>query len=277
MCQRPSKIDLHVHSTASDGVLTPSEVICLALERGLDVIALTDHDTLGGVAEAQQAADGTELEVIAGVEISSEGEWGDLHILGYYVDPESSPLQEMMQAMQDARLGRARKMVERLGELGMPLEWEEVRVLAGGESVGRPHVARALINRGYVVTLQDVFDRFLAHGGPAYIPRLKLTPAEVIQAIIEAGGVAALAHPGHYWTALELLPEFVGYGLRGLEVYYPNHSPDEIKALLRLCQEHGLIATGGTDFHGPGFEEGASLGSVYVPPECVERLREAAG
>lgn len=275
MSQRLSKVDLHIHSTTSDGVLTPSEVVCLALEREMNVIALTDHDTLGGVAEAQQAAASTRLEVIAGVEVSSEGEWGDLHILGYYVDPENGPLQDMMQAMQNARLGRARKMVQRLGKLGMPLEWEEVQALAGGESVGRPHVARALLNRGYVVTLQDAFDRFLANGGPAYVPRLKLTPSQVIQAIVEAGGVAALAHPGHYWTALELLSEFVGYGMRGLEVYYPNHSPAEIEVLLRLCREHGLIATGGSDFHGPGFEEGAPLGSVYVPPECVAQLREA--
>ncbi|MBU0704903.1 MAG: hypothetical protein KKC18_13670, partial [Chloroflexi bacterium] len=113
----------------------------------------------------------------------------------------------------------------------------------------------------------------LANGGPAYVPRLKLTPAEVIQTIVEAGGVPVLAHPGHYWAILERLPEFIGYGLRGLETYYPNHSPTEVKTLLGLCREHGLIATGGTDFHGPGFEEGAPLGSVYVPPECVEQLR----
>lgn len=275
MRQRPSKVDLHVHSTASDGVLTPSEVVGLAAERGLGAIALTDHDTLGGVTEAQQAAAGSGLEVIAGVEVSSEGEWGDLHILGYYVNPASDPLREMTQAMRDARMGRARKMVELLGELGMPLEWEEVRALAGGESVGRPHVARALLSRGYVATLQDAFDRFLANGGPAYVPRLKLTPVDVIQTIVEAGGVPVLAHPGHYWAILERLPEFVGYGLRGLEVYYPDHSPGEIKTLLGLCREHGLIATGGTDFHGPGLEEGAPLGSIYVPPECVEQLRRS--
>lgn len=273
MCQRPSKVDLHVHSTASDGMLTPSEVVGLAAERGLDTIALTDHDTLSGVAEAQRAAAGSGLEVIAGVEISSEGEWGDLHILGYYVNPESDPLQEMTRAMRDARVGRARKMVELLGEMGMPLEWEEVQELAGGESVGRPHVARALLNRGYVATLQDAFDRFLANGGPAHVPRLKLTPAEVIQTVVEAGGVPVLAHPGHYWAILERLTEFIGYGLRGLETYYPNHSPTEVETLLGLCREHRLIATGGTDFHGPGFEEGAPLGSVYVPPECVEQLR----
>ncbi len=276
MRRQLNKIDLHLHSTASDGVNTPSEVVHLALERGLDVIALTDHDTLGGVAEAQRAADGTGLEVIAGIEVSSEGEWGNLHILGYYVDLENGPLQKMMQAMRDSRLGRARKMVRRLGGMGMPLEWEDVRALASGGSVGRPHVARALVNRGHVATIQEAFDRFLADDGPAYVPRLKLTPAEVIQAIIGAGGVASLAHPGHYWTALELLPEFVGYGLCGLEVYYPDHSPDEIEALLTLCREHGLLATGGSDFHGPGFGEGAPLGSVYVPLECVQQLREAS-
>jgi len=225
----------------------------MALERGLAVIALTDHDTLGGVAEAQQAAVGTGLEVITGVEVNSEGDWGDLHFLGYYVDPENGPLRERLQAMRDVRVGRARKMIERLSEMGMALEWEEVRALAGGDSVGRPHVARALLNRGYVKTTQEAFDRFIGNDGPAYVPRLRLAPPEVIQTIIGAGGV------------------------RGVEVYYPHHSPEEIEMLLGLCREYGLLATGGSDFHGPGIKEGASLGSVYVPPECVERLREAAG
>ncbi len=250
----------------------------MALERGLAVIALTDHDTLGGVAEAQQAAVGTGLEVITGVEVNSEGDWGDLHFLGYYVDPENGPLRERLQAMRDVRVGRARKMIERLSEMGMALEWEEVRALAGGDSVGRPHVARALLNRGYVKTTQEAFDRFIGNDGPAYVPRLRLAPPEVIQTIIGAGGVPVIAHPAHSGAAaVEHIPEFVGYGLRGVEVYYPHHSPEEIEMLLGLCREYGLLATGGSDFHGPGIKEGASLGSVYVPPECVERLREAAG
>lgn len=250
----------------------------MALERGLAVIALTDHDTLGGVAEAQQAAVGTGLEVIAGVEVNSEGDWGDLHFLGYYVDPENGPLRERLQAMQNARVGRAHQMVERLREMGMPLEWEEVRALTGGDSVGRPHLARALLNRGYVATTQEAFDRFIGNDGPAYFPRLRLTPLEVIQAIIEAGGLPVLAHPAYCGAAaVERIPEFVGYGLRGVEVYYPHHAPEEIEMLLGLCREYGLLVTGGSDFHGPGAEEGAPLGSVYVPLECVERLREAAG
>jgi predicted metal-dependent phosphoesterase TrpH len=274
MHQCPNRVDLHVHSTTSDGVFTPSEVVLLALERGLAVIALTDHDTLGGVAEAQQAALGTGLEVIAGVEVNSEGEWGDLHFLGYYVDPENGPLR----AIQDVRVERARKMVERLGEMGMALEWEAVRALAGGRSVGRPHVARALFNRGYVETLQEAFGRFIGRDGPAYVPRLRLTPSEAIQMIAVAGGVPVIAHPAHSGpAAVARIPEFVGYGLRGVEVYYPHHSPEEIEMLLELCREYGLLVTGGSDFHGSGVEGGMSLGEVYVPLECAERLQEAAG
>jgi predicted metal-dependent phosphoesterase TrpH len=168
-------------------------------------------------------------------------------------------------------------MIERLHEMGMPLVWEDVQALAGGESVGRPHVARALLNQGYVATVQEAFDRLIDPGRPAHVSRLRLSPAETIQAIVEAGGVPVLAHPAHSGLAVvERIPEFVGYGLRGLEVYYPRHSPDDVEMLLRLCREHGLTATGGTDFHGPDSEEGALLGSVYVPPESVDRLRAAA-
>jgi predicted metal-dependent phosphoesterase TrpH len=271
-----NRLDLHIHSTASDGTLTPSEVVRLALARGLAVIALTDHDTMSGVAEAQAAAAGTRLQVIAGVEINAKGHGASLHVLGYCVDPENPSLAEKLQAMRDARLERAREMVERLREMGMPLVWEEVQALAGGESVGRPHVARALVERGYVATVREAFERVIGHGGPAHVPRLRLSPAETIRAIADAGGVPVLAHPAHSGSAVVArVPEFVGHGLRGLEVYYPHHSPDQVKTLLRLCREHALIATGGTDFHGSDSEEGAPLGSVHVPLTCVERLRAA--
>jgi len=277
MHQCPSRVDLHIHSTASDGVFTPSEVVRLALGRGLAVIALTDHDTLGGVAEARQAAIDTRLEVITGVEVNSEGGWGDLHFLGYYVDPENGLLRERLQVMQDARVERAHKMIERLREMGMALEWAEVRALAGGDSVGRPHMARALLDRGYVKTVPEAFDRFIGNDGPAYVPRLRLTPPEVIQVIVEAGGVPVIAHPAYSGAAaVGRIPEFVGYGLRGVEVYYPHHTPEEVEMLLGLCREYGLLATGGSDFHGSGVREGVPLGSVYVPLECAERLREAA-
>ena len=157
----------------------------------------------------------------------------------------------------------------------MVLEWEEIRALASGDSIGRPHVAQALLNRRYVQTLQEAFDRFIGLDSPAYVPRLRLTPPEVMQTITEAGGVPVIAHPAHSGAAtVRRIPEFVGYGLRGVEVYYPHHSSEDVEMLLGLCREHGLLATGGSDFHGLGIEGGASLGSVYVPPECVERLRE---
>lgn len=278
MDQRQNRVDLHIHSTTSDGVFTPSEVVLLALERGLKVIALTDHDTLGGVAEARQASLGTGLEVIAGLEVNSEGGWGDLHFLGYYVDPENGPLRERLRAIQDVRVERAHGMVERLRDLGVAMEWEAVRALAGGHSVGRPHVAQALLDRGYVRTLQEAFDRFVGTDGPAYVPRLRLTPPQVIQMIAEAGGVPVIAHPAHSGpAAVQRIPEFVEYGLRGVEVFYPHHSPQEVEMLLELCRACGLLATGGSDFHGSGVEGGTALGGVYVPLECVEQLREVAG
>jgi predicted metal-dependent phosphoesterase TrpH len=168
-------------------------------------------------------------------------------------------------------------MLDRLREMGMPLSWEEVRALAGGESVGRPHVARALLNRGYVATMQEAFDRFIGRGGPAHVSRLRLTPAEAIRVIVGAGGVPMLAHPAHSGpSVVERIPDFVNDGLRGLEVYYPRHSPDDVERLLKLCREYDLLATGGTDFHGPDSDEGAPLGSVYVPEACADQLREAA-
>ncbi len=272
----PNSIDLHIHSTASDGVLTPSEVVRLALERGLSVIALTDHDTTEGVAEALAAAAGTSLEVIPGVEVNSEGDWGDLHFLGLYVDPANPFLNERLRAIREARLGRAQRMVERLAEIGLPLQWEEVQALAGGESVGRPHIARALLNRGYISSIAEAFERYIGREGPAYVPRLRLTPPEVIEAIHRAGGIAVLAHPAAS-GAVDQIPQFVEYGLEGLEVYYPDHSPRDVALLLDLCRQYDLLATGGSDFHSPGYEEGAMLGSVYVPWECVEALRKKAG
>ena len=277
MHQSQNLVDLHIHSTASDGVLSPSEVVCVAQERGLRVIALTDHDTLGGVAEAQSAADVTGLDVITGVEVNSAGDGAALHILGFYVDPHNPFLQERLQTMRDSRLGRARRMVERLGEMEMTVDWDRIQTLAGGETVGRPHVARAMLERGYVASVPEAFERFIGPNRPAYIPRLRLTPRETIEMILQAGGVPVLAHPAHSGPeVVARVREFVTYGLCGLEVYYPRHSPEDVAMLEKMCQEYGLIATGGTDFHGPDSEEGVPLGSIHVPMECVEKLRRAA-
>jgi predicted metal-dependent phosphoesterase TrpH len=258
-------------------VLTPSEVVRLALERGLVALALTDHDTLGGVAEAQQAAAGTPLEVIAGVEVSCEGEWGDIHMLGFYVERTDGLLAERLEAMRIGRRKRAERMVGRLQRMGLELEWDEVQALAGGQSIGRPHIARALLERGHVQTIEEAFASYLGRGGRAYVSRPRLTPCEAIAAITEAGGVPVLAHPACTGEqAIGRVAELVDCGVRGLEVYYPQQGPDDVELLLGLCERYGLLTTGGSDFHSPDGAEGAPLGSVDVPFECLERLRQAA-
>jgi predicted metal-dependent phosphoesterase TrpH len=249
----------------------------LAVARGLCAIAITDHDTLDGIAEAQKAASGTSLEVIPGVEINAEGTWGDFHLLGYFVNPANELLRGQLQKNRDARRGRARKMVRKLTELGMPLAWGEVQARANGGSIGRPHIAQALLNRDYVETFEEAFDRFIGRDGPAYFPRLQLEPQEAIQIIVEAGGVPVLAHPAHSGPdVVEAIPGLVRFGLQGIEVQHPDHSPQDSAGLLELARAYELITTGGSDYHGPCFDRGGALGSVNAPSGCVRQLREAA-
>lgn len=270
------RIDLHVHTTASDGSLTPTEVVRVALEQGLAAIALTDHDTVEGLSEAWAAANGTGLEVVPGVEISSDWPVGDFHILGLYVDPWDGPFNECMQSMKAARLQRARKMLERLAALGMPLEWDEVaRFCNGNCTLGRVHIARAMVHRGYVSDIHQAFQRYIGRDGPAYVPRLRMTPVEVIGLIRRAGGVAVLAHPAAS-NVVEHIPTLASLGLQGVEVWYPTHSPEDVGVLLQLARQHRLLVTGGSDFHGFGFGEGAPLGSVHIPLRLLRQLQRAA-
>jgi len=270
------RVDLHVHTTASDGSLTPAEVVRLALEQGLAAIALTDHDTVEGLVEARAAANGTGLEVVPGVEISSDWPVGDFHILGLYVDPWDGPFNECMQSMKAARLQRARKMLERLAALGMPLEWDEVvRFCNGNCTIGRLHIARAMVHRGYVPDVHQAFQRYIGRDGPAYVPRLRMTPVEVIGLIRRAGGVAVLAHPAASGL-VEHIPTLASLGLQGVEVWYPAHSPEDVRALLRLARQHRLLVTGGSDFHGFGLGAGAPLGSVSVSLRVLRQLQRAA-
>lgn len=271
------RVDLHIHTTASDGFLSPAEIVQLALDQGLTAIALTDHDTVAGFAEALTAASGTGLEVIPGVEISSDWPVGDFHILGLYVDPWDGPFNECLQSMQAARLQRARKMLERLATLGMPLEWDEViRFCRGNCTIGRLHIAHAMVQRGYVPDVPQAFQRYLGRNGPAYVPRWRMTPAEVIGLVRRAGGVAVLAHPAASGV-VEHIPTLASLGLQGVEVYYPNHSPEDVNGLLQMARQYRLLVTGGSDFHGFEAGAGALLGSVDVPLRLLRPLRQAAG
>jgi predicted metal-dependent phosphoesterase TrpH len=267
-----SQVDLHLHTTASDGVYAPSAVVALARARGLQTIAITDHDSVAGVAEALAVA-GHELEVIPGVEINTDVPHSEVHILGYYLDDHHAELQDVLQKLQDFRRDRARRMVEKLARLGLPLDWERVASLAGDGAVGRPHVAQALVERGYMADVSQAFDRYIGREGPAYVERYRLAPTEATRLIVRAGGLPVLAHPIGLENLPSLLDELTAAGLVGLEAYYTGYLPEETQSLLALAQKYGLVATGGSDFHGGGILPHADLGAVFVPMEAVAALR----
>ncbi len=264
-----SRADLHVHTTASDGQLEPEEVVAMAQSLGLCAIAITDHESTSGVAPALQAAAGTGLTVVPGVEISTESALGEVHMLGYFVEPGTAALEARLQEIREARVRRAQGMVEKLADLGMPLRWEHVRELAGGESVGRPHIARAMVEQGYVSSTDEAFALYIGSGGPAYVSRLKVAPEEAMDLIQGAGGVPVLAHP---LQATDLVPALVKAGLQGLEASYTGYSPEEVRFLEGLCRRYGLVATGGSDFHGPDLVCGV-MGQATTAFETVAQLR----
>lgn len=264
-------VDLHIHTTASDGLLSPAEVVRVALEKGLSAIAITDHDTTDGLDEALAAARGHELEVIPGIELSAEQGSREVHILGYYVNHRDRDLQEKLEVLRRARRERARKMVGKLAGMGLPVSWERVLEIAGDSSAfGRPHVARALQEKGYVGSINEAFYKFIGLSGPAYVARYKLTPTQALEMIGAAGGLPVLAHP---WRQEDVVIRLAGCGLVGLEAYYPRYSHEEREELAKLGQRYGLIATGGTDFHCYEQNGPLSLGDVPVPADSVERLR----
>jgi predicted metal-dependent phosphoesterase TrpH len=267
-----TRIDLHMHSTASDGVLSPTEVVRLAQERGLTTIALTDHDTTAGWEEAMAVGRELGVEVLGGFEINSETNLGHIDFLVYGADASNAALQDFLLTIRDARVGRAKGMVNKLAELGMPIEWERVLFFAGdAKSIARPHVARALVEAGYAASTQEAFDQYLNDQGPAYVHRLEIKPQEVIDTVHQAGGVIVLSSPNHSGTT-HLTAQLAALGLDGIEVYYFDHTA-EIKAqLLALAEYHHLIVTGGSDFHGD--KTHAELGSVDVPLEVLPKLKE---
>jgi predicted metal-dependent phosphoesterase TrpH len=269
------RVDLHTHSTASDGLLAPARLVVTAREHGVGTLALTDHDTTAGVEEALAEGRRVHVEVIPGVEINTDVDEYEVHMLGYYIDRARADFQAFLARMRAGRIDRAREMVVRLGALGAPVEWARVTAIAAGASVGRPHIARALVEARRVSTVQDAFERFLGRHGPAYVPRLKVTPEEAVEAICAAGGVAVLAHPG--WTSsgpvIERVPRLVAHGLGGIEVYYPDHTAEMIASYVAVAEQYHLIVTGGTDFHGGGLATRVPPGSVAVPAEVLPALR----
>ncbi|MGC8722703.1 MAG: PHP domain-containing protein [Acidobacteriota bacterium] len=273
-------IDLHVHSTCSDGTFTPAELVREAKAAGLTHMALTDHDTVEGVAQARSEAHRQGIAFLSGLEISAEYQPGTMHILGYGVDETSPPLLERLTAVQRWRGERNPKIVEMLGHLGVALTLPEVEAVSGGGLVGRPHFAKVLVDKGYVATRQEAFDRYLAKGRPAYVDKARLSPEESIALIRAAGGVAVLAHPLQLQAADEkaldaIVQALVEAGLQGLECHYRNHTPEDTRRFLALAKRYGLLVTGGSDFHGtnrPGIRLGVGEGGLDVPMGCWEGL-----
>lgn len=265
-------LDLHVHTRASDGAYRPSEVVWLALEAGLEGLAVTDHDTTAGLAEAEEAARRDGIILVPGIELSTLWEDKEVHILGYFIDPGHPRLQDKLADRRQGRYRRAKRILEKLEQLGLPVEWARVQELAGEASLGRPHIAQAMIERGYVGSITEAFDRYLGEGRPAYVPRSQFTPLEAIDLIRAAHGVPVLAHPG-LLVADDLIPVLAAGGLRGLEVYYPEHTIEDTAKYRNLADALGLVATGGSDFHGQDGESRADLGTCGVGREVVAALQ----
>lgn len=263
---------MHVHSNLSDGTHSPEEVVDLAQEAGLKTIALTDHDNIDGIDRAMDEGRRTNVEVIAGIEFTCEVPKAEIHILGYFIDQRNPELTSVLNVIQEDRVRRIYKITEKLKSLGVELKPEEVLALSGKKAPGRPHVARALIKRGAVGSFKEAFRRYLDFRAPAYVSHYKLSPAEAIKLIRQVKGVAVFAHPA-VSNCDEIIPELIGEGLRGLEVYYTGHSPQQTKHYLSLARKYGLLITGGSDFHGLDSGREVKLGALTIPDELVEKLR----
>lgn len=269
------RVDLHAHTTASDGQLTPVALVKLAVEIGLEAIAITDHDTTDGVATAQAAAPAG-FRVIPGVELSAEDANGDVHMLGYYLDTEHEVFQRRLEEFRIRRYHRAQAMVDKLATLGVHLDWERVEAQANGGAIGRPHIARAMMEAGYVASVKEAFDRYISNDGPGYVSRQRLSPEESIEMIHMAGGVAVLAHPVFVADYAAMIERLRPAGLDGIEVVYPNHTPELETELRAIAQRDGLLISGGSDFHGLNIPGKAMLGSVNAPPGSLEALEARA-
>lgn len=278
-----SHADLHAHTTVSDGTLTPRELVELAGQMGLAAVGITDHDTTDGVSDALAVGQQLNVWVVPGIELNTDIEAGHVDILGYFIDIKNGELQDMLSRIRDARYYRAQQMVEKLRELGRPISFDRVLELSIEGAVGRPHVALALLEAGYVSTISEAFELYIGRHGPAYADRYRMSPEEACALVRVAGGVPCLAHPVPASDPFsdpknlgQLLPVLCEAGLGGMECYYPGYTPAVSIWLLELADRFDLIPTGGSDFHG-ATKPDIQLGMVGVPLEYVERLQAAAG
>lgn len=268
-------MDLHVHTTASDGTLSPSAAVAEAVRQGVSLLAISDHDTTAGIREAEEAAGERGITLVPGVELSVGSGEREIHVLGYFVDPEHEELGAALSRVRDARNTRNERILARLAELGAAVDPERVREIAGGESVGRPHIARALVEAGHVSSQGEAFGRYLARGKPGYVGRDRLSPEEAVEVIRAAGGIPVLAHPAKIGPR-QVIEPILDAGMEGVEAYHSDHAPKDVEMLLAIAEERGLLVTGGTDSHGPHSEKPVAIGSVEIPDWVGEQVLERA-
>jgi predicted metal-dependent phosphoesterase TrpH len=274
-------VDLHTHTTASDGALAPRDLVRLAVRHGVRVLAITDHDSTDGISEAlEEAASHPPLAIVPGLEINcdvarADGRTTEIHVLGYFVRYDEPWFQEFLREQRAERVARVHRIAERLAGLGMPIDPAEVFALVQEGSPGRPHVAQVMVNHGYVKSIRDAFDRYLHANGPANVPRKRLTPEDAIRVIRKAGGVPVLAHPG-VADLDDMIPGLIEAGLGGIEAYYAEHSAVQAATYVETCRTHGLVATGGSDYHGTHTGRLNAPGTPSVPMAAWEALKQAA-
>ncbi len=261
--------DFHIHTTASDGRISPPDIVLQAVQAGLTHIAITDHDTVDGLLALENCSQAAELTVIPGVEFSTDMPDCEIHILGYGIDSKHVPLRQQLALLKNDRLARIRRMAMKITELGYPIDEGEILAVAKGAAAGRPHVATALVEKGYFASVAEVFQTLLNYDKPGYVPHYKMTPDEVIALIRQAGGVSVLAHPGLVGNDQQV-QQMIETGIDGLEVYHPQHDGAATAKYLALAQNHGLLISGGSDYHAISGRFPEKLGEFSVPESIAK-------
>ena len=270
-------VDLHLHTTASDGRLSPTELVRLVASQGLKQVSISDHDTTEGLAEAYRAGEEfPDLRIIPGIELSADVPGDEVHMLGYFIQYQNPRFQETLLRFRHGRVDRARSMVEKLATLGVQLEWQRVQEIAGDGAVGRPHIALAMVEKGYCKEPKDAFPEYLGRNGLAYVERTRMTPEETVELLAGVGGVPVLAHPAYLVDMEPTIAMLKESGLVGMEVYYAKYSEETVAQLVELAQRYDLIPCGGSDYHGLGNSDEPLPGTMGPPLETVQRLEEVA-
>lgn len=270
----PNLLDLHVHTTISDGLLSPEEIVKTAYRMKYKILGITDHDSLSGIDRARAAAVNYGLEIIPGCELTSYYYKSEIHILGYFIEPNNNVFNDYLKKFKETRHDRAREMVKKLNKLGIKIDFQEMIKNVNSEALGRPHIAREIVKKGFASDVQSAFENYLLPGSPAYVPKFSINPKEIIQLILKAGGVPVFAHPYYYFNFEAIIQKLISYGLKGIEVYHSFHTPVLARKFKKTAEKYGLIITGGSDAHSEPNGDYLPFGKVGLKKSIIHALRE---